>query len=108
MLCYFACKSTFKELSFIRKFVFKVGILFLCPFTLTLKVKFNALRLAQNVKVAKSQRALLILSHSLAKLSFIDRIRIGSAVGNKYTRDRNVCPGLPVYEVKCLCSRGQE
>ena len=25
-----------------------------------------------------------------------------------YTRDRNVCPGWPVYEVKCLCFRGRE
>ena len=25
-----------------------------------------------------------------------------------YTRDRNVCPRWPVYEVKCLCSRGRE
>ena len=25
-----------------------------------------------------------------------------------YTRAQNVCPGRPVYKVKCLCSRGQE
>ena len=27
---------------------------------------------------------------------------------NSYTWYRNVCPGWPVYEVKCLCSRGWE
>ena len=26
----------------------------------------------------------------------------------KYTRAQNVWSGWPVYEVKCLCSRGQE
>jgi hypothetical protein len=27
---------------------------------------------------------------------------------NLYTQNRNICPGWPVYEVKCLCSRGRE
>ena len=29
-------------------------------------------------------------------------------VGHRYTRVGNVCPGWPVYVVKCLCSRGRE
>ena len=29
-------------------------------------------------------------------------------IGIAYTRVGNVCPGWPVYGVKCLCSRGRE